>query len=52
MGCCDGNAEIKHEENTERRCTDVFWLCLYIAFWFLMVILLQFLNNESLFIYS
>ncbi|XP_023014010.2 choline transporter-like protein 1 [Leptinotarsa decemlineata] len=38
MGCCDSE-EDKTEEITERKCTDVFWLCLYILFWFLMVVI-------------
>ncbi|KAJ8941240.1 hypothetical protein NQ318_015672 [Aromia moschata] len=41
MGCCDSE-ENESEENTERKCTDVFWLCLYILFWFLMVVIAAF----------
>lgn len=37
MGCCESKEEPEREEPVERGCTDVFWLCLYIAFWFLMV---------------
>lgn len=38
MGCCatKPRSEIEFKENV-RGCTDVFWLSLYIAFWFLMV---------------
>lgn len=44
MGCCDSKEENKqeHEEIAERKCTDVFWLCLYILFWFLMIIIAAF----------
>ncbi|CAH0554777.1 unnamed protein product [Brassicogethes aeneus] len=41
MGCCDSK-EKEPEENGERKCTDVFWLCLYILFWCLMVIIAAF----------
>ncbi|KAG5897477.1 hypothetical protein JTB14_031103 [Gonioctena quinquepunctata] len=41
MGCCDSE-ENRAEEVTERKCTDVFWLCLYILFWFLMVVIAAF----------
>lgn len=37
MGCCDNEENQEQNENTERKCTDVFWLILYILFWFLMV---------------
>lgn len=38
MGCCgDDDEENQAPETTERTCTDVFWLILYILFWFLMV---------------
>lgn len=38
MGCCDPEEDVPPaEENVERKCTDVFWLCLYVLFWFLMV---------------
>ncbi|KAL6438494.1 hypothetical protein ACFW04_004525 [Cataglyphis niger] len=43
MSCCTGG---KNEERAEpmrvRGCTDVFWLCLYIAFWFLMILIAAF----------
>ncbi|KAJ8976180.1 hypothetical protein NQ317_002229 [Molorchus minor] len=41
MGCCDSN-EDKPEEIPERKCTDIFWLCLYVLFWFLMVVIAAF----------
>lgn len=37
MGCCE-TEEPKENQTTVRTCTDVFWLMLYIAFWFFMVI--------------
>ncbi|KAL3270224.1 hypothetical protein HHI36_009280 [Cryptolaemus montrouzieri] len=42
MGCCDPDEESKKDITGERRCTDVCWLCLYIAFWCLMVIIAAF----------
>ncbi|XP_019877096.2 choline transporter-like 1 [Aethina tumida] len=41
MGCCDSK-EKEEEQNTERKCTDIFWLCLYFLFWCLMVIIAAF----------
>lgn len=45
MGCCDSNEDDKEEqppENQTRGCTDVFWLCIFIAFWSLMVLIAAF----------
>ncbi|CAH1156212.1 unnamed protein product [Phaedon cochleariae] len=43
MACCGGDAEDENpEEIVERKCTDVFWLILYILFWFLMVVIAAF----------
>lgn len=42
MGCCDPDEESKRDITAERRCTDVCWLCLFIAFWCLMVIVAAF----------
>ncbi|RZB39378.1 CTL-like protein 1 [Asbolus verrucosus] len=42
MGCCDSKKKPEREENVERGCTDVFWLCLYIAFLLLMVLIAAF----------
>ncbi|KMQ90399.1 ctl-like protein 1-like protein [Lasius niger] len=43
MSCCTGG---KNEEAAEpmrvRGCTDVFWLCLFITFWFLMILIAAF----------
>ncbi|XP_057653287.1 choline transporter-like 1 [Diorhabda carinulata] len=41
MGCC-GSREENRTEVSERKCTDVFWLCLFILFWFLMIIIAAF----------
>lgn len=44
MGCCDvEDEEIQNAQPTERKCTDVFWLILYILFWFVMVGVLPYL---------
>lgn len=40
MACCGSDSEEENRDRdstTERKCTDVFWLCVYIAFWLLMV---------------
>jgi len=38
MSCCTGTKNEERDEPTRvRGCTDVFWLCIFIAFWFLMV---------------
>jgi solute carrier family 44 protein 1 (choline transporter-like protein) len=42
MGCCESRKEPEREENTPRGCTDVFWLCVYIAFLLLMVLIAAF----------
>ncbi|KAJ8920182.1 hypothetical protein NQ315_011843 [Exocentrus adspersus] len=44
MGCCDPEEDkpADADENVERKCTDVFWLCLYILFLFLMVVIAAF----------
>ncbi|XP_008197900.1 choline transporter-like 1 [Tribolium castaneum] len=42
MGCCESKKEPEREEPAQRGCTDVFWLCLYIAFWLLMVLIAAF----------
>ncbi|XP_029154724.1 CTL-like protein 1 isoform X2 [Nylanderia fulva] len=43
MSCCTGD---KNEERAEpmrvQGCTDVFWLCFFIAFWFLMILIAAF----------
>lgn len=41
MSCCDGEDDEEQQQPSPRvrGCTDVFWLCLFIAFWFLMVII-------------
>lgn len=39
MGCCDSKVKPQTDPPAERRCTDVFWLCLYIAFLLLMVVI-------------
>lgn len=47
MGCCDSEDKREEEDVGVRGCTDVFWLCLYIAFWSLMVHNLhEFVNNK------
>ncbi|KAK9878646.1 hypothetical protein WA026_023096 [Henosepilachna vigintioctopunctata] len=42
MGCCDSEEDPQKDVAGERRCTDVCWLCLFIAFWCLMVIIAAF----------
>ncbi|XP_050498567.1 choline transporter-like 1 [Diabrotica virgifera virgifera] len=42
MGCCGSKDESRSEGVTERKCTDVFWLILFILFWFLMIIIAAF----------
>ncbi|XP_070168788.1 choline transporter-like 1 [Polyergus mexicanus] len=43
MSCCtSGKNEERAEPMRVRGCTDVFWLCLYIAFWFLMILIAAF----------
>lgn len=40
MSCCSGDDddEQRHNPTHVRGCTDIFWLCCFIIFWFLMVI--------------
>ncbi|GAB1859117.1 Choline transporter-like protein [Camponotus japonicus] len=42
MSCCTGKNEERVEPTRVRGCTDVFWLCLFIAFWFLMILIAAF----------
>ncbi|VEN34311.1 unnamed protein product [Callosobruchus maculatus] len=46
MGCCDAKEDPQDPEANldmdERKCTDVFWLILYVLFWFLMVVIAAF----------
>ncbi|XP_063922141.1 choline transporter-like 1 isoform X2 [Zophobas morio] len=42
MGCCESRKEEEGEENKQRGCTDVFWLCVYVAFWLLMILIAAF----------
>ncbi|XP_014482169.1 PREDICTED: CTL-like protein 1 [Dinoponera quadriceps] len=43
MSCCTGDKNEDRAEPTRvRGCTDVFWLCLFIAFWFLMILIAAF----------
>ena len=39
MSCCSGDddEEQRPDPTRVRECTDIFWLCCFIAFWFLMV---------------
>ena len=39
MSCCSGDEddEQQPEPTRVRGCTDIFWLCCFIVFWFLMV---------------
>ncbi|XP_011501769.1 PREDICTED: CTL-like protein 1 [Ceratosolen solmsi marchali] len=45
MSCC-GADDDEEQQRTEtpriRGCTDIFWLCLFIAFWFLMILIAAF----------
>lgn len=38
MGCFGSKSDANHEPTAVRGCTDVFWLCLYTAFWLLMIV--------------
>ncbi|CAG5103065.1 Similar to Ctl1: Choline transporter-like 1 (Anopheles gambiae) [Cotesia congregata] len=42
--CCDGDDEDEQqpEHPRVRGCTDIFWLCLFISFWFLMIMIAAF----------
>ncbi|KAF2901064.1 hypothetical protein ILUMI_05120 [Ignelater luminosus] len=43
MGCCSSRSDNDNEDKTNARsCTDVFWLCIYVIFWFLMVLVAAF----------
>ncbi|KAK0083622.1 hypothetical protein PV325_008487 [Microctonus aethiopoides] len=44
MSCCDGedDEEQQPEPTRVRGCTDIFWLCLFISFWFLMIMIAAF----------
>ncbi|RLU24174.1 hypothetical protein DMN91_004384 [Ooceraea biroi] len=43
MSCCvDAKNEERAEPTRVRGCTDVFWLCLFLAFWFLMIVIAAF----------
>ncbi|XP_015586774.1 CTL-like protein 1 [Cephus cinctus] len=44
MSCCcgDDDDEQRPESNRVRGCTDIFWLCLFILFWFLMILIAAF----------
>lgn len=44
MSCCDGEDDEEQPQPSPRvrGCTDVFWLCLFIAFWFLMIMIAAF----------
>lgn len=48
MSCCSGDDddEQRHNPTHVRGCTDIFWLCCFIIFWFLMVI--KFLKKKSI----
>ncbi|XP_034935697.1 CTL-like protein 1 isoform X2 [Chelonus insularis] len=44
MSCCDGEDEEEQqpEPTRVRGCTDIFWLCLFIGFWFLLIMIAAF----------
>ncbi|KAK2583579.1 hypothetical protein KPH14_009523 [Odynerus spinipes] len=44
MSCCDGNDDDEQlpQPTRVRGCTDVFWTCLFVAFWFLMILIAAF----------
>ncbi|XP_012265201.2 choline transporter-like 1 isoform X1 [Athalia rosae] len=44
MSCCSGEDEEEQrpEPTRVRGCTDIFWLCLFILFWFLMILVAAF----------
>jgi len=43
MNCCPESSDSDDEQKSEfRECTDVFWFCIFILFWILMVINLTF----------
>lgn len=46
MSCCsDDDDDQRHNPTHVRGCTDIFWLCCFIIFWFLMVI--KFLTKKK-----
>lgn len=47
MSCCSGDDddEQRHNPTHVRGCTDIFWFCCFIIFWFLMVI--KFLTKKK-----
>ncbi|XP_058798501.1 choline transporter-like 1 [Phymastichus coffea] len=45
MTCCSGEDDDEQQQTEAPRvrgCTDIFWLCLFIAFWFLMIVVAAF----------
>ena len=44
MSCCSGDddEEQRPDPTRVRECTDIFWLCCFIAFWFLMILIAAF----------
>lgn len=44
MSCCSGDDddEQRHNPTHVRGCTDIFWLCCFIIFWFLMILIAAF----------
>ncbi|XP_001604227.1 CTL-like protein 1 [Nasonia vitripennis] len=46
MSCCLGADDDEEQQRSEtprvRGCTDIFWLCLFITFWFLMILIAAF----------
>ncbi|KAF7399237.1 hypothetical protein HZH68_007829 [Vespula germanica] len=44
MSCCGGNDEEEQrpQPTRVRGCTDIFWMCFFIAFWFLMILIAAF----------
>ncbi|GLV34162.1 Choline transporter-like 1 [Carabus blaptoides fortunei] len=42
MGCCDTSVEPRTTDSNVRGCTDVFWLCIYILFWGVMILIAAF----------
>ncbi|XP_003700774.2 choline transporter-like protein 1 [Megachile rotundata] len=44
MSCCSGDDddEQRPDPTRVRRCTDIFWLCSFIVFWFLMILIAAF----------
>ncbi|CAD1481259.1 unnamed protein product, partial [Heterotrigona itama] len=44
MSCCSGDEddEQRPEPTRVRGCTDIFWLCCFIVFWFLMILIAAF----------